>query len=154
MLKVLAEQWCKNQNKLKNYLKDNYEKLNSLTYKDIVKIAFEQVYDNKLDALGLENIIEIDNGGYQGTLVFVIPFDTYQPNECEYLMTYINYGSCSGCDTLLSLQCEYRYYENDDEKIKGFMTLCKDILQNTIKPYNDGWRKEEEWTPIEWNGEF
>jgi hypothetical protein len=34
------------------------------------------------------------------------------------------------------------------------MTLCKDILQNTIKPYNNGWRKEEEWEPIEWNGEF
>lgn len=162
MLKILAEQWCKNQNRLKKYLKDNYETLNSLTYKDIVKIAFEQIYCDELDALDLRNIIEIDNGDYQGTLLFIIPFDTYQPNEYEYLMTYINYGSCSGCDTLLSLQCD-RYYYGDDEKTKedylndkinGFMCLCKDTLINTIKPYNNGWRKKEKWEPIEWDGSF
>ena len=68
-------------------------------------------------------------------------------------MTYINYGSCSGCDTLLSLQCDY---SNDaaKTKIKGFICLCKDILMNTIKPYNSGWRKEEEWDPIKWDGNF
>ena len=90
MLKVLAEQWCKNQNKLKKYLKDNYETLNSLMYKDIVQIAFEQIYDNKLDPLSFDCMTMVDNGGYQGTLLFIIPFNTYQPNEYQYLMTYIN----------------------------------------------------------------
>lgn len=162
MLKILAEQWCKNQNRLKNYLKENSETLNSLTYKDIVKIAFEHVYQDELEALDYKHITEIDNGDYQGTLLFVIPFNIYQPNEYQYLMTYINYGSCSGCDTLLSLQYDHSYYGDDEktreeyfeDKIKGFMILCKDILQNTIKPYNSGWRKEEAWEPIEWSGEF
>ena len=162
MLKVLAEQWCKNQNKLKKYLKDNYETLNSLMYKDIVKIAFEQVYQDELDALDYQHITEIDNGNYQGTLLFLIPFNTYQPNEYQYLMTYIDYGSCSGCDTLLSLQSDFGYYGDNDktkedylnEKINGFMCLCKDILMNAIKPYNSGWRKEEKWEQVEWDGSF
>lgn len=162
MLKILAEQWCKNQNKLKKYLEDNYETLNSLMYKDIVKIAFEHIYQDELEAIDYKHITEIDNGDYQGTLLFIIPFNTYQPNEYEYLMTYIGYGSCSSCDTLLSLQYDYGYYGDDDktkedylkDKINGFMTLCKDILMNTIKPYNSGWRKEVDWEPVEWDGNF
>lgn len=162
MLKVLAEQWCKNKNQLKNYLKDNYEKLNSLIYRDIVKIAFEQIYENKLNALDLEHITEIDNGDYQGTLLFIIPFNTYQPSHCEYLMTYIDYGSCSACDTLQSLQVDYHYYGYEgqakedyiNQKINGFMYLCKDILCNAIKPYNSGWYHAEEWSETQWDGEF
>lgn len=159
MLKILAEQWCKNNNQLKNYLKDNYEKLNSLIYKDIVKIAFEQIYENKLEALDLEHITEIDNGDYQGTLLFIIPFNTYQPSHYEYLMTYIDYGSCSCCDTLQSLQAtDYNYYEDEgqtkEKKINGFMYLCKDILCNTIKPYNSGWYRAEQWSETQWDGEF
>lgn len=165
MLKVLAKQWCKNRNQLKNYLKDNYGKLNLLTYKDIVKIAFEQIYENEPRALDLERVTEIDDGDYQGTLLFIIPFKTYQPSHYEYLMTYIEYGSCSSCDTLQSLQADCYYYGYDagqaeaeedfiNQKINGFMHLCKDILCNTIKPYGSGWRNTEEWSETQWEGEF
>lgn len=162
MLKILAEQWCKNKNQLKQYLQNHYDTLNSLTYKDIVKISFEQIYNNALETLNLEYITEIDNGDYQGTLLFIIPFNKYQPTHYEYLMTYIEYGSCSVCDTLQSLQNDYHYYGDEgqtkedyiNQKINGFMHLCKDILCNTIKPYGSGWRNTEAWSETQWNGEF
>ena len=165
MLKILATYWAKNHNDLKEYLEYNYKQLNNLSYKDIVKITFEQIFNcndrANSETLNLDNIIEIDNGDFQGTLLFVIPFDTYQPNPSEYLITYIYYGSCSGCDTLQSLHTYYSNYDPVDETMKkreeqvnGYMSLCKDILMNTIKPYNTGWRHSEEWDNMEWDGEF
>lgn len=40
MLKILAEQWCKNKNQLKQYLQNHYDTLNSLTYKDIAEFDY------------------------------------------------------------------------------------------------------------------
>jgi hypothetical protein len=149
MVKVLAESWSKNQNKLKEYLTSHFESLNHYSYEDIVRITFHNIYEGE-DKLNVDKLTEIDDGDYQGTLLFVIPFQTYQPGPGEYLMTYVSYGSCSGCDTLQSL-----YYCNDtNEKINGFMCLCKDILTNTIKPYNEGWRFSKQWEQIEWEGNF
>ena len=165
MLKILATKWSKNQHNLKKYFEHNYKQLNNFSYKDIVKITFEQIFncdcEDVWDKLNLEKVIEIDHGDYQGTLIFVIPFNTYQPGPSQYLMTYLSYGSCSCCDTLQSLQA---YYFDDDtydevvrkrkEQISGYMSLCKDILMNTIKPYNTGWRYDAGWDEIEWDGDF
>jgi hypothetical protein len=42
----------------------------------------------------------IDDGDYQGMLVFVVAAVGYQPST--YWVTRISYGSCSGCDALES----------------------------------------------------
>ena len=61
-------------------------------------------------------------------------------------MTYVWYGSCSGCDTLQQVQ---DYFETDcrltEQQIKDFLKLSKNIICNTIKPYNNGWREEEDF---------
>ena len=90
-----------------------------------------------------QNISVIDNGDYQGTLLFMIPAASYQPSECEYLLTFAGYGSCSGCDSLLSL-VEFAD-EMTDEIAKGILTLCKHIIENIVKPYNYGWRNIEDY---------
>lgn len=46
----------------------------------------------------LTRIHEIDDGDYQGTLLFVVAAQGYQPST--YWATKVSYGSCSGCDTL------------------------------------------------------
>jgi hypothetical protein len=148
MLKIILSQWEKNKDELRGVLSKTC--LDALEYDDLVRLVFEVVYNNNLPCevryLDLEHIHRIDDGDYQGTLLFLIPFNTYQPREFEYLMTYVDYGSCSGCDTLQAIQ-ENR---NDVEsKINDFMTLCKDILTNTIKPYNGGWRKTDLFNHIE-----
>jgi hypothetical protein len=148
MLKIILSQWEKNKDELREALSKRTD-LDDLDYKDLVKLTFEMVYNNDLPSnaeyLDLDSIHEIDDGTYQGTLLYLIPFETYQPCEFEYLMSYVGYGSCSGCDTLQAIQLNW----TGAGKINKFMQLCKDILTNTIKPYNDGWRKTDLFEHIE-----
>lgn len=144
MLKIIKEQWDKNRDLLRAALEEG-EEFNECNYKDLVKLSFEKIFNTNIYPnyeLNLKRITEIDDGDYQGTLLYVIPFDTYQPDEKEYLVTYVNYGSCSGCDTLQAIQYGPRE-KLTEAQVRNFMALCKDILTNTVKPYNNGWRNEE-----------
>ena len=141
MLKIIADKWAKNQNKLREELtKTNIE---FLRYKDLVHLTFKIIYNDDEHAvwppnINVNRITEIDDGNYQGTLLFLLPFDIYQPMECEYLMTYVGYGSCSGCDTLqhiLSLNNDWDAKYPNERQVNDLMVLCKDILANTICPY-------------------
>lgn len=141
MLKKLLEKWNENKDLLKSELAIRID-LNSCNYKDLVKLTFEIIFNTGCECyeetLNTERITEIDDGNYQGTLLFLIPFDTYQPSEYEYLMTYVNYGSCSGCDTLQAIR-GWSDGKLNATQVNQFMDLCKDIICNTIKPYNSGW---------------
>lgn len=96
----------------------------------------------------------------------MIPRDIYKPSEGEYLLTNVGYRSCSGCDTLLGVQYtigrvvdRYGYEElTEDEKaeqkrsaIGDLMTLSLHLVQNTIKPYNSGWNRNEEFDEVSHN---
>lgn len=145
MLKILVEKWDKNKKVLEDYLRKNFPPED---YDDLVKATFDCIYNtNEDEELGTNNITKIDDGDYQGTLLYVIPFKTYQPSEYDYLMTYIGYGSCSVCDPLESIVFDKKVPTEQD--IKDLMGLCKDIVQNTIKPYNTGWRQDEKFEQIE-----
>lgn len=143
MLKYCKNKWNENEKLLKQAL--SLEELDSLNYKDLVRLSVKWILNSGKNNHGdwdCDNIKCIDDGDYQGTQLYLIPKNTYQPGEYEYLMTYVGYGSCSGCDTLLSIQ----YGENN---ISEFVQLCKDIICNIVKPYNCGWRNEEEFEPVE-----
>lgn len=153
MLIIFKKCWNKN----KKYLKETLStvKMESLDYKSLVKLTFQTIYNDSdikknypYEKLNLNEISIIDNGDYQGTLLFVIPFDTYQPSEYEYLMTYVGYGSCSGCDTLQAIT-RYEGGRPSEDQVKDLLTLCKDIVTNTIKPYNAGWRNDIIFDPVE-----
>lgn len=154
MLKILVDLWDKNKDVLKQELKGLYN-VGQLDYKTLVKMTFEKIYnvENNIDeypymTLDCESVTEIDNGDYQGTLLYLIPFDRYQPSEFEYLMTYVDYGSCSGCDTLLSI-IDWGDARPTDTQVNELLALCKDILTNTIKPYNSAWRKIDLFDSVE-----
>jgi hypothetical protein len=98
-------------------------------YIDIVKAVVSVI--GKEDAYGepdATRIHQIDDGDYQGTLVFVIAAGRYQPSEYWYVK--VGYGSCSGCDTLQSI---YDYADWDspptEEQISAYMTLALHIVQ-------------------------
>lgn len=153
MLKIIKEQWDKNREVLREALHEG-DDFNECNYKDLVKLAFEKIFNEgtvcgRDPILDLKNITEIDNGDYQGTLLFLIPFQTYQPCEYDYLMTYIGYGSCECCDTLQRIQDYHPNKKLTEEQVEEFMALCKDILTNTIKPYNGGWRYDSEFDQVE-----
>jgi hypothetical protein len=150
MLKYCLKKWNKNKGLLEERLKKDAT-LNSCDYTDLVKLVVdfilnphEEYEDNKWDS---KHITVVDNGDYQGTLLFLIPRDTYQPGEYDYLMTYVGYGSCSGCDTLKAIQ-EWNDAPLTERQVKDFMTLCKDLVTNMVKPYNGGWRSEEEFVEV------
>ena len=139
MLKYCLDKWNQNKDMLKAELETNSE-LNTCSYTDLVKLVVDYVLNpgegEKWDS---DNITEVDNGDYQGTLLFLIPATTYQPFEFEYLMTYVRYGSCSGCDTLQAI----KGWEDGPltaSQVNDFMKLCKDLVTNMVKPYNGGWR--------------
>lgn len=150
MLKYCLRKWDENKKKLEDELRKDPD-LNSCEYKHIVEKVVEVILNtNEEKPWNSDEITEIDNGDYQGTLLFLIPRSTYQPTEYEYLMTYVGYGSCSGCDILQGIQnCGKSAIS--EEQLKDFMLLCKDIITNIVKPYNAGWRSEEEFVEVEYN---
>jgi len=153
MLKILKEKWDSNRDLLKEKINNmTPREFSDLEYKDIVELTFETIFndsDDCYDNLNMKQMTEIDGGDYQGTLLYLIPFKTYQPSESEYLMTYVGYGSCSGCDTLLSIK-GYDYDEPITESQKSeLLQLCRDVIVNTIKPYNYGWRNDDKFDVIE-----
>lgn len=150
MLKIMKDRWNENSEKLRATLLERTD-LNSCCYEDLVKITFEIIFNSRAEGYGnklnLDNIHAIDDGAYQGTILFVIPFDTYQPDEDEYIITYIGYGSCSYCDTLQSIQ-GWNDGKITEEQLAGFMAICKDLICNAVKPYNYGWRKNPEYVQV------
>ena len=141
MIKYALKKWNDNKDALRNAIQQTEkDKRSAWDYNDIVKLVCRYIFNenvtDKDPKINIEGITMIDNGGYQGTLLFMMPFDTYQPMEYEYLMTYVGYGSCSGCDTLQRIQLDEMYYnvESDDDLIDSYMALCRDIVSNTIRP--------------------
>lgn len=153
MIKYCLRKWEENKEKLEKSLLEDKD-LNSCGYKHLVEKVVEVILNNgEVETWDVGGITEINNGDYHGIfgiLLYLIPKDTYQPSECEYLMTYVNYGSCSGCDTLQAIQ-DYGKDEITEDQLKEFMFLCEYLVCCMIKPYNYGWREEEEFLPVEEN---
>lgn len=151
MIKYCLDRWNKNKKMLQSEL-ETRKGLNACDYGDLVKLVVHFILnggdDDDYESYQTDRITKIDDGDYLGTLLFLIPKNLYQPAEYEYLMTYVGYGSCSGCDTLLSIQG----YEDEalltNNQVKDYMTLCKDIVTNMIRPYNCGWREDEEYATV------
>lgn len=86
------------------------------------------------DGPSTERIHQIDDGDYQGTLVFVIAASGYQPSEYWYVK--VGYGSCSGCDTLESIR-GYEDGKPTQEQVDEYMTLALHVIQGLKKMGED-----------------
>lgn len=95
-------------------------------YIDVVRFVVEILSDGEYGQMDATRIHEIDDGEYQGTLVYVIGAVGYQPSD--YWYARIGYGSCSGCDTLQSIS-NYSSEKPDDGQIKDYMTLALHVVQ-------------------------
>jgi hypothetical protein len=147
MLKICKDKWHKNSKKL-------YEEIvkrgTNVHYIDLVRMSVNCVLnegETDYETWDTDNITVIDNGDYQGTLLFMIPRRVYQPSEYDYLLTFAGYGSCSGCDALLSI-IEFRDDEMTEDIAKDLLMLCKHLIENIVKPYNGGWREDEDYTAV------
>lgn len=147
MFKFVRDHWPECEIRIKAALAED-PKWNSCDYEDLVKLAFDKMFNHGKVILDLTQITTIDNGAYQGTQLYLIPFDTYQPSPEDYIMTHQYYGSCSGCDTLQAIQ-DWGNKPLTEEQIKNYTSLCRDLLVNAIKPYNGGWRNQDMFDLVE-----
>ena len=106
------------------------------TYRDLLQKALEIVVRGKEDSYrnplpDPERIHAIDDGDYQGTRVFVVAAQGYQP--FDYWYTKVSYGSCSGCDSLLAA---WDYGHESD--YGGLWLLALHMLQRAKRMDDDG----------------
>ena len=93
-----------------------------------LSLIITHIVENKWDS---ENFTTIDDGDYQGSLLFVIPERCYQPNAGNYLMTYVEYGSCTCCDTMLAILCD------SNTRVDDLMTLALHMIQHMVRPFGE-----------------
>ena len=104
---------------------DEYSKLVALLFKVVINPDRNEKGESEFDT---DLMTVVNNGDYQGSLLFIIPTDTYQPAPYEYVITTVNYGSCSECDTLLGIIGEGTGLPSR-EQVKEYMTVCLHLLQ-------------------------
>ena len=132
--------WFKNKSRLKEELM-NYDDIEYCDYHELLEMTIKHIINNSETNyyekfLNEDKIRKIDDGDYQGTLIFIIPKATYQPTEDEYYVTFVDYGSCSYCDTLQAIQYG-NTYENKEAQIDDFMTLCLHMLERMKKLFEE-----------------
>ena len=131
MLKKFVTAWYENKDKIQA----TFEQGHPDNYADVVKAvigAFPQEYGWP-DA---ERIHQIDDGDYQGTLIFVIGEFGYQPSTYWYIS--ISYGSCSGCDTLERILSKDVYPAGapTEDQVKDYMSLALHVVQQIKEMYD------------------
>jgi hypothetical protein len=95
---------------------------------DLVTIIHQGLPDSVYYGPDPTRITSIDHGEFQGTLVFVIGAEGYQPST--YWYTMVDYGSCNGCDTLQGIEIDH---DDTPEGVSGratdYVTLALHMLQ-------------------------
>lgn len=127
MIPAFVKAWDDNKDYIEAHLREEHPS----SYEQLVKWVIEMI--NPLDEYDLpdpKRITEIDQGDYQGTLVYVIGATGYQPHDYWYVRVW--YGSCSGCDTLQAIG-EYSHEKPTEKQINEYMTLALHIVQRLKK---------------------
>lgn len=146
MKKFAIEAWEKHKDELREKFRKDPDIWRE-EYKDIVTTIYQTLFP---DQLKLDRITQVDDGDYQGSLLFLVPSYAYQPTQYEYLTTWVDYGSCSGCDALQAIQEEFPWPgtggEVSETALDDLMALAFDIVRHTElfrpHPYQDEWNEE------------
>ena len=139
MIKEFVKAWDANKANLQEYF-ETHEMREYSEYKDLVRALFEIVINPYIKkrygyTYDIDCIEELDHGDYQGTKIFWLHVDRYQPCAKDYVSTHNDYGSCSGCDTLMGIQC-YCDGLPTEVQVSEHMTLCLHLLQRCVKPFD------------------
>lgn len=134
MEKILVDKWNEHNVQIKNAIAallegDSY----GITYTNILKVTLKAMFENYdtyddyeySNYPDYEHIHVIDDGDYQGTLLFVVPENTYQPYT--YWIFRVSYGSCSYCDTLQGILDDE---DDKEQQIKDLITLALHMIQS------------------------
>ena len=133
MISEFVKAWDQDKNKIKDFFEKNHPK----NYSDIVRQVVKMLSESDLTGFGdyekpdPDRIHEIDDGHYQGTLIYVIGCGGYQPDKYWYVK--VSYGSCSGCDTLENIRDSNFGFDSDTnpskDQVDQYMVLALHIIQ-------------------------
>lgn len=90
----------------------------------VVKVCAGEAYYEVPDA---DRITVIDHGEYQGTRLYIIAAQGYQPSI--YWFIFVSYGSCSVCDTFLSIR-DYDDEHPTSKQANEYWTLMLHMVQS------------------------
>ena len=121
----MIESFVKSLYENRDTLREKFSSKHPEDYKEVVRNVVEMLaIDNSIDP---GCIHEINDGGtYQGTLVYVIGGKGISLDRYWYVK--IDYGSCSGCDTLESIR-RYDQGQPSSKQVDEYMTLALHIVQ-------------------------
>lgn len=122
MIQLYVDRFMANKSQLEAVLAKKHPN----DYKELVIEVVKAISSNDYDDLDAERIHEINDGNYQGTLLYVIATTGYRPDK--YWTMKVSYGSCSGCDTLQNIH-EYSDDPPTKDQIEAYMTLALHIVQ-------------------------
>lgn len=122
MIQLYIDRFDANKKQLKSVLKKKHPE----NYLELVKNVIKVITSDDCESPDPERIHEINDGDYQGTLLYVIGETGYQPSK--YWATTVGYGSCSGCDTLQNIR-EYSDQPPTKDQVEQYMTLSLHIVQ-------------------------
>jgi len=122
----MIEKFVNNFMTRKNLLRNKFTR-HPKDYGELVKWVIEVIGDDKLD---FDKIHEIDDGNYEGMLVFIIPEKSLLPYH--YWATSVSYGTCGGCDTLEEIRENGSLGENaelSEQQKDDYMALSLHLVQ-------------------------
>lgn len=124
MDKNIVAAWDANKDKVRSA----FEVCHPESYKSVIAAVVQMLHDasDEYEKPDPQRIHEIDDGDYQGTLVYVIGATGYQPDKYWYVK--VGYGSCSGCDTLEAIR-EYQDGKPTEQQVNKYMTLALHVVQ-------------------------
>ena len=127
MIDEFVERWEENKSELREHFSSEHPD----RYKDVVRKVVEALHDPaRYQTPDPNRIHEINDGDYQGTLVYVVGAAGYQPHTYWYVR--IAYGSCSGCDTLQAIR-NYSHEPPTDQQAEDYMKLALHVVQKMKK---------------------
>ena len=138
MIQWLSEKWYRNQYKLRKYFRETPQ-IQYGNYTTIWKKVLEYIInidtEDDGDKFNTQDITVIDDGSFFGTLIFIVHRqDGMEPDMEDYILTKIQYGSCSVCDTLQHIQTENDNGDIDDlpneTQLNDYMLLALHMIQN------------------------
>jgi hypothetical protein len=124
MIKEFVDKFMSKKHELEAFFTEKHPSDYKELVTEVIKLLHEEDYRDSPDP---NRITEIDDGDYQGTLVYVIAATGYQPTDYWYVKVY--YGSCSGCDTLERIR-EYDTDKPSSKQTADYMSLALHIIQN------------------------
>lgn len=127
MINELIPQWEENKHRVRQWVSET--PMSQIDYLSIVKAVFRLAIIKTMDGFyewNHDGVIESEFGAYSGNSVYLIPSHDY--NAETIVATHTAYGSCSGCDTILSIS---RYEDGlpNSEQVDEYMTLALHLVQ-------------------------